>query len=482
MTNELSQRVVAINRVTKVVKGGRNFSFSALVVTGDGKGRVGIGKGKAGEVPESISKAGRVAEKSLSFYHLKDNRTIPHQVTGVFGAVKVVLRPAGPGTGLIAGGPVRSVLECVGVKDILSKRIGSRNPHNLVKATVNALSQLMDKSATSSEAHKKDEKASLKNSKSLDKNKDLQENAPQQKRTELSQKNQVSPSAEEDKTQHKKKTELSQKNQASSSAEENQAQQHELLRQKMIKTFEKLKNINLIRKSDNLWFSDNEKVKLCVMTSKAYPSSSTQKYWFTLTEKGESFLEHSQESYVFLGFLDNDQSVYLIPYFDYKNNFLSCDTTDRGRHIRINQDLKWYFPNNNPPKIDLLKFKVSLTSLEKSPAEYKSKFKTDRPSSKSKKNMDWTKLQEMKVFLIYKQIQEGGNEKDLCQKLKQKDKTFTCSLDSIKMKIRNIESLYEGKGLENVSSKNKEVFKKYKDHSIEKLKEEIKEVEETDNA
>ena len=159
MPKELNQRVVAINRVTKVVKGGRNFSFSALVVTGDGKGRVGIGKGKAGEVPESISKAGRSAEKSLSFYNLKDNRTIPHQVTGVFGAVKVVLRPAGPGTGLIAGGPVRSVLECVGVKDILSKRIGSRNPHNLVKATVNALSQLLDKSADSTEAHKKEEKA-----------------------------------------------------------------------------------------------------------------------------------------------------------------------------------------------------------------------------------------------------------------------------------------------------------------------------------
>lgn len=151
MAGELNQRVVAINRVTKVVKGGRNFSFSALVVAGDGKGRVGIGKGKAGEVPESISKAGRVAEKSLSFYHLKENRTIPHQVTGIFGAVKVILKPAGPGTGLIAGGPVRSVLECVGVKDILSKRIGSRNPHNLVKATLNALSQLVDKDSASSE-------------------------------------------------------------------------------------------------------------------------------------------------------------------------------------------------------------------------------------------------------------------------------------------------------------------------------------------
>lgn len=140
---DLNERVVSINRVTKVVKGGRNFSFSALVVTGDGKGRVGIGKGKAGEVPESISKASRAAEKSLNFYHLKDNRTIAHQVIGVFGAVKVILKPAGPGTGLIAGGPVRSVLECVGIKDILSKRIGSRNPHNLVKATIQGLSQLL---------------------------------------------------------------------------------------------------------------------------------------------------------------------------------------------------------------------------------------------------------------------------------------------------------------------------------------------------
>lgn len=140
---ELNERVVSINRVTKVVKGGRHFSFSALVVTGDGKGQVGVGTGKAGEVPESISKASRAAKKSLSSYNLQDKRTIPHQVTGVFGAAKVILRPAGPGTGLIAGGPVRAVLECVGVKDILSKRVGSRNPNNVVKATLNGLSQLL---------------------------------------------------------------------------------------------------------------------------------------------------------------------------------------------------------------------------------------------------------------------------------------------------------------------------------------------------
>lgn len=143
-TQELNERVVSINRVTKVVKGGRHFSFSALIVAGDGKGRVGIGKGKAGEVPGAISKASRAAKKSLVFYNVYDNRTVPHQAVGVFGAAKVVLKPAGPGTGLIAGGPVRAVLECVGVKDILSKRIGSRNPHNVVKAVLNALSQMLD--------------------------------------------------------------------------------------------------------------------------------------------------------------------------------------------------------------------------------------------------------------------------------------------------------------------------------------------------
>ncbi|MBC6415483.1 MAG: 30S ribosomal protein S5 [Bdellovibrionales bacterium] len=140
---DLNERVIAINRVTKVVKGGRHFSFSALVVTGDGKGKVGVGMGKAGEVPESINKASRVAKKSLKKYNFLKGRTIPHEVTGHFGASKVILKPAAPGTGLIAGGPVRSILECAGVKDILSKRIGTRNPHNVVKATLQGLSQLL---------------------------------------------------------------------------------------------------------------------------------------------------------------------------------------------------------------------------------------------------------------------------------------------------------------------------------------------------
>lgn len=147
---ELQERVVAINRVAKVVKGGRRFSFSALVVAGNGQGQVGFGTGKAGEVPEAIGKAGRTAKKSQKLVNLKDNRTIPHRVEGKFGAAKVILMPASPGTGVIAGGPVRAVLEAAGVKDILTKCVGTTNPHNAVRATMNGLEQLISARPTKS--------------------------------------------------------------------------------------------------------------------------------------------------------------------------------------------------------------------------------------------------------------------------------------------------------------------------------------------
>ena len=140
---ELNDKVVTIKRVTKTVKGGRRMRFSALVVVGDKKGRVGYGLGKANEVPDAIKKAVEAAKKNVIRVPLVNNKkTIPHMVTGVYGAGEVMLRPATEGTGVIAGGAVRAVLELAGIEDILSKCIGSRTPINMVHATMKALSEL----------------------------------------------------------------------------------------------------------------------------------------------------------------------------------------------------------------------------------------------------------------------------------------------------------------------------------------------------
>ena len=140
--NEFIDRLVHINRVAKTVKGGRNMSFAALVIVGDEKGRVGFGKGKAREVPEAIRKASEEAKKTMIRVPLREGRTLHHDVRGRHGAGKIVMRAAPPGTGVIAGGPMRAVLECLGVQDVVGKSLGTSNPYNMVRATFEGLKSM----------------------------------------------------------------------------------------------------------------------------------------------------------------------------------------------------------------------------------------------------------------------------------------------------------------------------------------------------
>ena len=153
--SDLIDKLVSINRVSKVVKGGRRFSFAALVVVGDGRGRVGFGNGKAREVPEAIRKATQKAQLGLVRVPLREGRTLHHDVDGRSGAGRVVLRAAPPGTGIIAGGPMRAVFETLGLKDVVTKSIGSSNPYNMVRATFDALAKIESPRLTAAKRGKK---------------------------------------------------------------------------------------------------------------------------------------------------------------------------------------------------------------------------------------------------------------------------------------------------------------------------------------
>ncbi len=153
--NEINEHLVTINRVAKVVKGGRRFGFAAIMIVGDSKGKVGYGTGKAKEVPEAVRKATENAKNRMIRVHLKDNRTIHHDMIGRFGAGKVILRSAAPGTGIIAGGPMRALFESLGIKDVVAKSIGSSNPHNMIKATFNAFKNSESPKSIASKRSKK---------------------------------------------------------------------------------------------------------------------------------------------------------------------------------------------------------------------------------------------------------------------------------------------------------------------------------------
>ena len=152
---DFSEHLVTINRVAKVVKGGRRFGFAAIMIVGDNNGRVGYGTGKAKEVPEAVRKATEDAKTKMIRVHLKDNRTLHHDIVGRFGAGKVILRSASPGTGIIAGGPMRALFESLGIKDVVAKSTGSSNPHNMIKATFDAFKRSESPKSIASKRSKK---------------------------------------------------------------------------------------------------------------------------------------------------------------------------------------------------------------------------------------------------------------------------------------------------------------------------------------